>query len=64
MDLENGQLASRHLGLLSPKKNKGHGQDSTERQVVLFDMGRVNREEDRTVAVVHMLSQLSLTKIE
>jgi hypothetical protein len=58
--LKHDDLALRHLGILSPPK-KGRKQEQGEPpEIVLFDMGRVSRERDCTVAVADMMSQLSL----
>lgn len=56
-------LALRHIGLLSPpKKSRGKRVDESEieTEVVLFDLGRVSKGVDPTLALADMLSQVNL----
>ena len=52
-------LGLRHVGLLSPPKQK-RGSKKLEPEVVLFDRGRVDEESDPAVAVAEMVAQMNL----
>ena len=54
---KHSDLALRHVGFLSPPKQKKGGK-KVEPEVVLFDLGHVDAESDPTVAVGEMFAQM------
>lgn len=56
--LSHKDLALRHVGLLSPpKKNRKSKGEENEPEVVLFDLGQVDEENDPAVATAEMMAQ-------
>lgn len=53
-------LALRHIGLLSPPKHRKKSGGENEPEVVLFDLGQVDKEDDPAVACAEMMAQLNL----